>query len=198
VAFSILHKKHFHIDKETGKVYFTYSDLKKLPEWPESPLLELFNGELFMVPSRSLQHQEISDNLMIIIKQYLREHNLGKVWSSPVDVVLSEENVVIPDIVFLSKDSLDILTKQEIRGVPNFIIEILSTNRKRDLEDKKLLYEKFGVEEYWIIDPVNQDIIVFDHNGNWFEERNRYILNNIIEVKSIHGLKVKESDVFNF
>ncbi len=152
----------FKTRPDTGKIYFTASDLPLLfPEWPEGPLIELLDGELYLMPSPTLLHQEICDDLTYQIKSYLKKNPLGKMFSAPVDVVLSEENVIIPDIVFVSKERLHILKEKRIEGIPDFIIEIVSSNKRHDYVEKKALYERFGVREYWIIDPDEHVVLVY-------------------------------------
>ena len=78
---------------------------------------------------------------------------LGEVIYSPIDLQLSDVDVVQPDLVVVLAGNR-IITQTRIRGIPDLVIEILSpSNRKHDTELKKQLYEQFAVSEYWIIDP---------------------------------------------
>ncbi|WP_199613579.1 Uma2 family endonuclease [Paenibacillus alkalitolerans] len=104
-------------------------------------------------PSPKLDHQILVTKLW----QHLNFscHPNGIVVVSPMDVHLDEANIVQPDIIFISNDSLGIIRGKEIHGVPDLLIEILSPlTGARDKTLKKHLYEKFGVKEYWIVDPV--------------------------------------------
>lgn len=82
---------------------------------------------------------------------------------APVDVFLDERNVVQPDILTIMAERMTILTDEgQIKGAPDFIIEVLSPgNKKHDTEKKKTLYEKFGVKEYFIVDPDNKEVITY-------------------------------------
>ena len=135
-----------------GRVYFTVSDLNSLPDWPESPLLELINGDLFLMPSPDTAHQKITGEIFFQIKTFLNNNPIGTIFSAPYDVVLSDEDTIIPDIVFVSKTNEKIMTSKNIQGPPDLIIEVVSTNRKHDFISKRDLYEKFGVKEYLIVD----------------------------------------------
>jgi Uma2 family endonuclease len=83
-------------------IKFTYEDYKNLPE-SETNRYELIEGELLMVPSPSFEHQDISVHLEVALYEFVHEHQLGKVLHAPLDVVLDDENVVQPDIIFISK-----------------------------------------------------------------------------------------------
>ncbi len=144
---------------EDFKVYFTYDDIKHLPEYPEGPLIELYRGDLFMVPSPGTKHQRVSLNLSVAILNLIENKNLGSLFTVPIDVILSEKNVFIPDLVFVKTENNYMISEKNISGSPDFIIEILSTNKTNDLVRKKDIYQEFGIREYWIVDP-NEEIIL--------------------------------------
>lgn len=145
----------------SGKIYYTYQDLQKLPEWPEGPLIELIAGELYLVPSPIPLHQDITRNLIIILSNYLKNKDIGKIYNAPVDVKLSDEDVVIPDLLYISKENNLIIKEKFIEGTPNLVIEILSSNKTRDLIEKYELYQKYKVKEYWVINPQEKTITIF-------------------------------------
>ena len=147
--------------KNDWKVYFTYTDLLKLPEYPESPFIEILKGDLYVVPSPVPNHQRISTNLGFQIFEYLKENQLAEILYGPVDVVFSEDNVTIPDLVVISTENLSIIQEKNIVGIPDLIIEILSTNKAHDLIKKKEIYEKFKVPEYWVIDPEEKSLRIY-------------------------------------
>jgi Uma2 family endonuclease len=100
------------------------------------------------------RHQSISAQLTAQLFLHAQKHDAGRVFAAPFDVYLDEKkNLVQPDLLFILKENADII-RGHVHGSPDLIIEILSpSNRRRDLITKKLLYEKFAVKEYWIIDP---------------------------------------------
>ncbi len=183
---------------DSGKVYFTYSDLVKLPEYPESPLIELIGGELFVVPSPTVNHQRISQRLEQIISQHVNKNQLGELLHAPIDVLFSEEDAVIPDIIFIEKAQSSIIHEKNIQGTPTLIIEILSENKKRDFVKKKRIYEKYGVTEYWIIDPNQHTIIAFDFDqgDKVFVKRGLFSSQDEIQVNCIPALKFQVGSIF--
>jgi Uma2 family endonuclease len=121
---------------------------------PEGTLAELIEGIIYMSPSPIRKHQELLGELFTSILTICRKGKIGKVFIAPFDVYLDENsNAVQPDIIFVSKENQKII-QDHIHGVPDLLIELLSPgNSTHDTVTKKNLYEKFGVKEYWIIDP---------------------------------------------
>lgn len=158
------------MSQETVKIEakrWTYQDYLKLPD---EERYEIINGELFMVLAPNLFHQDISRNLEYLMWNYVREKNLGVVYYAPVDIVLSKENVFQPDIVFVSRDNLGILKEKAIFGVPDLVVEIISPSSiYNDMNVKREIYEKFGVKEYWIVDPANKAIQIFTLESGKFK-----------------------------
>ena len=141
------------------KIKFTYKDYKSLPE-SETKRYELIEGELITVPSPNFKHQSVSGNLAFILRGFVQKRNLGIIIYAPFDVHLGE-NVVQPDILFVSKKRSYVITEEEIKGAPDLVIEILSpATAERDRTYKKVLYARYGVSEYWIVDPGKKTIEV--------------------------------------
>jgi Uma2 family endonuclease len=122
---------------------------------PEGTLAEVIENQLFVKPPPSPYHQEVAGNFFTGISLFVRKNKLGKLFFAPLDLYLDEHsNVVQPDILFISKTNPLVIDKKGLKGVPDLIVEILSPgNKKYDFVKKKNLYEKFGVKEYWIVDP---------------------------------------------
>lgn len=136
----------------------TYADYL---ETSDDERYELLNGELILSPSPKEIHQYISSILHIMIGTFVRERSLGKVYYSPFDVVLSDTNVVQPDILFISNERADIITSDNVQGAPDLVVEILSpATAERDRTVKLDLYATHGVKEYWIVDPDAKTITV--------------------------------------
>jgi Uma2 family endonuclease len=135
---------------------------------PEGTLAELINGQIYMSPTPTNLHQRISRKLLIKLSEFVEKNNLGEVFCAPLDIFLDKTlNAVQPDIIFISKDNVSQpQDKIPYEGIPDLLIEILSPgNNKHDLVTKKDLYEKFGVKEYWIIDPATNQNIVYQLKG---------------------------------
>lgn len=115
-----------------------------------------------MAPAPNRFHQDISINIEFILLKYLQKHPVGKVYHAPFDVYLNDINVFQPDIVFISKKNFKVLTKAGVEGTPDFVVEILSPKTaKLDLEPKRHVYAKMGVEELWIVDPIEKTVAVY-------------------------------------
>ncbi len=132
-------------------IKFTYHDYVQLPD---DKRYELVEGELFLVPSPVTCHQRISGKIHVALYQYLMKNDLGEVFCAPYDVVLSEINVLQPDLLFVSGERAGVVKEANIQGAPDLVVEILSPSTgQRDLGIKRTLYAKYGVREYWIVDP---------------------------------------------
>ena len=119
---------------------------------PEGTLDEIIDGEIFMSPSPTANHQGILAELFSSIYVLTRNKDIGETFLAPFDVFLDEyANAVQPDIVFISKQNSAIVGDDAVHGVPDLLIEITSTNAKHDMVRKKSLYERFGVREHWIV-----------------------------------------------
>jgi Uma2 family endonuclease len=149
------------VQPDSGKLDFRYSDIQSMPEFPDGPLIEIIAGDLFMVPSPTVQHQEIVMAIAFKIREYILQSKRGKVLVAPVDVILSEKDVVVPDILYISNENENIIKIANIQGTPDLIVEVLSTNTKRDTEIKKKLYQAHLVKEYWIVNPEARSIVIY-------------------------------------
>ena len=137
-------------------IKLTVRDYMSIPEGDDRRF-ELIDGELILAPSPVPQHQIIAGNLFEILIGFVRAHDLGRVIYSPMDVVLSEHDVFQPDILFVSRNRLHIIGNLNIQGAPDLVIEILSpSTENRDRGVKLNQYLRYGVREYWIIDPENR------------------------------------------
>ncbi len=177
------------------KIKFTYKDYKSLPE-SETKRYELLEGELIMVPSPNEYHQRISGKLEFILRAFVEGKNLGRVYYALLDVHLGED-VVQPDILFVSREHLSIITEEEIRGAPDLVVEILSpATAERDQTYKKTLYARHGVREYWIVDPEEKALEVMTLGKAGFESSGTYGKRDILKSSIFSGLNISLSEVF--
>ncbi|UCE07203.1 MAG: Uma2 family endonuclease [bacterium] len=113
--------------------------------------------------------------------------------------MLSNSNVVQPDILFILNENLDIITEKNIQGVPDLIIEIISpATGYYDLRGKKDIYEKFGVQEYWIADPMKQRVKIYLNFEHKFELHQRLERKGILKSKILKGFEIELETIFNF
>ncbi|MHA1522334.1 MAG: Uma2 family endonuclease [Promethearchaeota archaeon] len=194
-----LDPRNLKTHQKSGKVIFTHDMIGRLHEYPIGPLLELINGEIFLIPSPSVLHQEISAKIEFLFRKFLSKHPIGKLFDAPIDVVLSEENVIIPDLVYIKNSNRGIIKEKNIAGVPDLIIEVLSSNRNHDLIYKKNLYEKCCIGEYWIVDPVNNEITIFIYDQFKKEYKKGCSLIQYQSLKSVilENIEITIKDVFS-
>lgn len=181
--------------KAQNKIY-TYEDYLTFPE--DSWGVQIIEGELVVSPSPKTIHQAVLMNLSLAISAFVRNKKCGEVFFAPFDVILDNHNIVQPDILYISNENKDVLTEDNVKGAPDLIVEVLSqSTRQFDLLGKKDVYQKFGIKEYWIIDPENKSVAVY------FLEKGQYAIYNqeekegIISSKILNGFKVSLKEIFN-
>ena len=159
-------------------VKLTYDDYVLFPE--DGKRHELIDGEHFVTPSPNTKHQTIAINLAGMIWSRLQQQPIGRVFTAPFDVVFSDFDVVEPDLLYLSTGrAATVLTSKHARGAPDLAVEIGSKGtRKRDETIKRRLYERFGVSEYWVIDPELDAIKVYRLVGEHYERTAELSLEN--------------------
>lgn len=144
------------------KPLLTVADLDLMPD--DGSRYEIIEGELLVSRAPSLTHQRISRNLLVILNDYLARNPIGEVLATP-GVMFSESSGVIPDLVFISNERrAEIASGERVMGAPELVIEILSPgveNARRDRLAKRQLYGKFGVKEYWVIDPEHRIVEIY-------------------------------------
>ncbi len=145
----------------------TYEDYRKTPE---DERCELLDGELVATATPNIAHQRVSGRLGRCLAAFVEEKGLGEVFRAPTDVVLSDTDVVQPDLLFVSGDRADIVTDDNVQGAPDLVVEVLSpTTAKRDWRDKLDLYSKHGVREFWLVDPETEIVWVLLPNEDSLE-----------------------------
>jgi Uma2 family endonuclease len=151
-----------------ARVKLTYEDFLLFPD--DGKRHELIDGEHYVTPSPNTRHQRILGRLYLLIANWLHEHPLGQLFFAPFDVVLSNVDVVEPDLLYMSNErAAEILTEKHVSGVPELVIEVAAPGtRKRDEILKRRRYEHFGVSGYWIVDPDINVIRVFRRSGGRF------------------------------
>lgn len=143
-------------------VKFTADDYRSLPE--TGPRHQLIEGELVrMTPAPSRRHQDLVWELGGRLRAFVRAGGLGYVGGSPLDVYLSQHDVLQPDLLFVSTARLDRVAHDGVHGAPDLVVEVLSPGtRHLDLGAKKRLYARHGVREYWVVDPQDETVTRYD------------------------------------
>ena len=174
-------------------IKFNYKDYLQLPE---NKRYEIIDGDLFMVPSPNESHQHILTNILYILINYVRRNKLGAIYCAPFDILFSDEDIVQPDVIFVSNENKKVITKDNIKGSPDLLVEILSpSTSKRDIGIKKKLYARHGVREYWIVDPERETVDVFRLKGREFEGK-RYGAQDCLSCSVIKNLIIEVKEIF--
>jgi len=146
--------------QEIRSSQLTYEDYLQFPD--DGKRHEIIEGDHYVTPAPKTKHQRISVNLSTAMSSFAKRENAGLVFTAPCDVILSDDNVVQPDLMFVSAARAAIVTEDNIQGAPDLIVEILSaSSRKKDEVTKRKLYERFGVQEYWVVDPELETVKIF-------------------------------------
>jgi Uma2 family endonuclease len=148
-------KKNNATDKIKEQL-MTYEIYAAMPD--DGQRYEIVDGSMeLMSPGPSTTHQAISGELEFVLKQSCRSEYL--IYDAPLDVILSETNVLQPDIMMIHRSRLHIVTERGIEGSPDLVVEILSPgSRKRDKVIKMRTYAQYGINEYWIVDSITRTL----------------------------------------
>ena len=142
-------------------------------ELPPDARREIIGGELIMSPTPIPAHQECVTRLLFVLRPYVTARRLGHVLPAPLDVVLADDEVVQPEVIYVSKQNR-IIGPKRVAGVPDLLVEVISPGSvRRDRVDKKALYERCGVGEYWLVDLNNRAVEV------WTLREGRYQLHGL-------------------
>ena len=143
--------------RPTATPKLTYQEFLSFPD--DGRRHELIDGDHYVTPSPAERHQRVSVRLTVALAGYLDAAATGRVYHAPFDVVLSNHDVVEPDLLVVLNDQADIIGAQHVRGAPAIVVEILSPGtRHRDETLKRQLYARAGVREYWMVDP-DRDVV---------------------------------------
>ena len=172
----------------------TYEDYANTPD---DERYELIDGELIMVPSPNFAHQENQMSMGARMYMFVNDRDLGWVLSAPMDVVLSNTNVVQPDLLFISKEREDIITENNIQGAPDLVVEILSpSTSRRDWNEKRELYAEHGVKEYIVMDPSNKIVWRLTLKDGALEIEETYYEGDTLTSSVLEGFSVAVNDIF--
>lgn len=170
-----------------------YADYVKIPA--DGRRHEIIEGEWYMTPAPDVGHQRVSGKLERLLDEHVTRLGLGEVFHAPIDVVLSDADIVQPDIIFVSSERKAIITEPNIQGAPDLVIEILSPSTAAIDRGRKLaLYERAGAREYWLADPAAG---LFEIREFASPRRTRvYSGTQSFESALLPGLTVRLADVF--
>jgi len=150
--------------EEVAATKLTYEDYLLFPE--DGRRHELIAGEHYVTPAPTTRHQRLLARLFRVLNEQVEKYTLGEVLFAPVDVVLSPEDVVQPDLIFLSNSRRQRLTAKNIQGAPDLVVEVISdASRRLDKKLKRALYSRYDVREYWLFDPELRIAEIYRRGG---------------------------------
>jgi Uma2 family endonuclease len=157
------------VKEEIAAGGLTYEEYLLFPD--DGRRHELIGGEHYVTPAPTTVHQRFLGNLYRLLTSFVLENKLGEVFFAPVDVILSRQDVVQPDLIFISNARLDRLTRENVQGAPDLVVEVVSdASRQTDKKRKRALYGRHDVVEYWIADPELKIIEIYRR-----DEQNRLV-----------------------
>ena len=165
----------------------TYADYAALPN--DGTRYEILDGELFVTAAPSRIHQRVVLTLAMSLETHVRAHNLGEVDIAPFDVILSDPNVVEPDVIFVANERMPLFSERGFEGAPTLVVEVLSPSTARvDRNAKLQIYARHGVPYYWIVDPEAHAIDVHVLSGDAYQAPERYGHDRLIDLPPVPGL----------
>ncbi len=181
----------------TEEKTLTVHEFLDLDNFEEGYLYELINGEIMKRASPDTEHQSTSANLLRRLFQQVPDSGIGKIFHAPYDVYLDDENLVQPDLIFVSQANEGIVQKGCIMGVPDLVVEILSPGTYRtDRGPKFKLYQRLGVAEYWIADPRSKTIEIYTLTEGVYDLIALGEEGGTVESLLLPGLVITVNDVF--
>jgi Uma2 family endonuclease len=174
-----------------GKRY-TWSDYRA---WPDDEHWEIIGGTAYaMSPAPSTRHQSVAGHLYAKLFQHLSSKPC-RPFIAPTDVRLSEIDVVQPDILVVCDPAKITLT--HIEGAPDVVVEVLSPNTStKDLREKKALYERSGVKEYVVVDPLEHYALRFLHGTDGYDKGTVFGADEKLCFATLEGIEVALWEVF--
>ena len=173
----------------------TAEDLASLPE--DGNRYEIIGGQLIVSPSPAYRHQRVSMKLGNALDTYLTSTGVGEAVAAPMDVRLSANDVVQPDLLVVLNERSDLIQNRGVFGAPDLVIEIVSPSSiETDFLRKSKLYERFGVREYWIVNPESETVSVQTLDGDRYVIAGEFGRNDTLKSAVLDGFTLELASVF--
>jgi hypothetical protein len=174
----------------------TYLDYVKLTP-PDNGNFELLNGQIYFMSSPKPSHQRISLRLSYFLAACVIPNNLGEIFTAPMDVVFTEYDTFQPDLLFITKERLNIIGENKIEGSPDLVVEILSpSNDANEMSYKRHIYESKGLKEYWLINVEKQMLTLYKQIDNELRWQKDIQKNEVLKSEIIQGFELELSNIF--
>jgi Uma2 family endonuclease len=175
----------------------TYEEFRQLPD--DGKNYELIGGEVHLTPAPNTRHQFIVHNLDMSLSPYVQENNLGGVWEAPLDVRLTEDTALQPDLVFVSSARLEIVREECIAGAPDLVVEVLSTSTAaHDRATKLPIYAEAGVPNLWLIDSKAKTVEVLKLQGKKYFVEAIFAGDQVLTSDLFPGWQLPLRELFDF
>jgi len=175
----------------------TFEQFRQLPD--DGKLYELVHGEVHLTPSPTTKHQIILARLYASLDVYLLKNPLGRLLFAPLDVRLSADTALQPDLIFVATAHAAIIQEDYIRGTPDLVVEILSpSTTAHDRATKLPLYAEAGVGEMWIIDPQAKTVEILKLQGNKYLVEAALAGSRALTSTCFPGWELPLADLFDF
>jgi Uma2 family endonuclease len=173
---------------------WTFADLV---QFDETERYEIYDGRLIsMALAPNMYHQRLVARLFRLLDGFAQSHQLGEVILAPMDVILAEDNTAQPDLLYISKENAGI-ARDWVRGAPDLVVEILSPSSiRRDRYEKLEQYARFGVKEYWIVDPANRSLEILALQEKRFAVHSSAAETGQADSKVLAGLAIDVANLF--
>ena len=171
----------------------------ELPEPDDKRKMELDDGALYIMPRPRLRHQSAQVEMAYYFRSYFRgfDEPPGEVYTD-VNVALPSQlpRLFAPDLIIVLHTNRAVLGDRIVDGAPDIAIEILSTDRNRDLVRKRRVYEEAGISEYWILDELNETALRLELRDGQYVERAILTADHTLTTPLLPGLAIPLADVF--
>jgi len=175
----------------------TYEEFRQLPD--DGNRYELIEGRVHLIPAPSMRHQFVSRNLHLSLGPFVEKNHLGELVAAPLDVRLSEDTALQPDLVFVSTQRLEIIQENFIAGAPDLVVEILSASTAaHDRATKLNLYAEAGIPEVWLMDPLARTVEVLKLQGDKYLVHSIFAGKQTLTSSLFPGWEITLDELFRF
>ena len=193
------HATSWLLEKNSRKkeVLLTADDYDRMTP-PDSGNYELHNGKIIFMASPLLPHQKLSAKLHYWLMDYVIKNDSGIALAAPMDVYFDANNVVQPDLLYISNERMSIIeNNRKIKGSPDLVVEILSdSNKPKEMSFKKHLFEYFDVREYWLIDLKKQTLILYENTEYGWMPHPTLTINDTLKSIVLTNFELPLKDIF--
>ena len=174
----------------------SYADLQQMPD--DGRQYELYDGEVRVVPSPTNRHQFVLLNLVAVLMEYAQQHG-GRLLFAPSDVVFTQYDVVQPDVLYFSEARRELVELDApTSAAPDLTVEVVSAGTSaHDRVRKQATYARFGVREYWIVDPFEETIEILALDGAVYRAAQITDTGGVAVSPALSGLRVSAARIFD-